>query len=271
MVTKRTLIQSNFTHPVTPSPQALMMPLWVGEILLWFRHLGVNDSFIIVFQCRLFDLRADREVACYSRNSLIFGINSVDFSISGKSMLSPCGLFSSSWPNLIAYLDFRSFIIRWRQRLYSTSLGHVEVSSFMRVIWTWESGNKSQSVAGWYGTGIGKLGLNNQGMSAVEALLSERIKQIFHLTHFPWSRSGLDIPPGSRSAAFNNASPDQCHLSKLWIMAIMSPPSAIGPSHAWQMCDYPQNIFVFPSCYFTLAFWGQKTRPIYRIPERILL
>ncbi|KAJ8307856.1 hypothetical protein KUTeg_014589 [Tegillarca granosa] len=33
-------------------------------------------------QCRLFDLRADREVNCYKKESIIFGCNSVDFSIS---------------------------------------------------------------------------------------------------------------------------------------------------------------------------------------------
>lgn len=37
-----------------------------------------------VFQCRLFDLRADKEVAVYAKESIIFGANSVDFSISGK-------------------------------------------------------------------------------------------------------------------------------------------------------------------------------------------
>lgn len=36
------------------------------------------------FQCRLFDLRADREVCCYKKESIIFGCNSVDFSLSGK-------------------------------------------------------------------------------------------------------------------------------------------------------------------------------------------
>ncbi|OWF49829.1 guanine nucleotide-binding protein subunit beta-5-like [Mizuhopecten yessoensis] len=34
--------------------------------------------------CRLFDLRADREVNCYKKDSLINGCNSVDFSISGR-------------------------------------------------------------------------------------------------------------------------------------------------------------------------------------------
>ena len=36
-----------------------------------------------IFQCRLFDLRADREANCYKKESIIFGCNSVDFSISG--------------------------------------------------------------------------------------------------------------------------------------------------------------------------------------------
>ncbi|KAL3866679.1 hypothetical protein ACJMK2_043960 [Sinanodonta woodiana] len=35
--------------------------------------------------CRLFDLRADREVNCYKKESIIFGCNAVDFSISGKA------------------------------------------------------------------------------------------------------------------------------------------------------------------------------------------
>lgn len=35
-------------------------------------------------QCRLYDLRADREVAIYSKESIIFGVSSVDFSLSGK-------------------------------------------------------------------------------------------------------------------------------------------------------------------------------------------
>ncbi|KPM08154.1 WD domain containing protein 3 [Sarcoptes scabiei] len=38
--------------------------------------------------CRLFDLRADREVAVYSKKSIIFGVNSVDFSISGRLLFA---------------------------------------------------------------------------------------------------------------------------------------------------------------------------------------
>ncbi|ELT87182.1 hypothetical protein CAPTEDRAFT_171720 [Capitella teleta] len=34
--------------------------------------------------CRLFDLRADCEVVCYKKDSIIFGCNSVDFSLSGR-------------------------------------------------------------------------------------------------------------------------------------------------------------------------------------------
>ncbi|KAA0192159.1 hypothetical protein HAZT_HAZT006811 [Hyalella azteca] len=35
--------------------------------------------------CRLFDLRADREVALYTKESIIFGVNAVDFSVSGEN------------------------------------------------------------------------------------------------------------------------------------------------------------------------------------------
>lgn len=40
----------------------------------------------LLFQCRLYDLRADREVAIYSKESIIFGASSVDFSLSGKKV-----------------------------------------------------------------------------------------------------------------------------------------------------------------------------------------
>ena len=35
-------------------------------------------------QCRFYDLRADREVAVYQKDSIIFGASTVDFSMSGK-------------------------------------------------------------------------------------------------------------------------------------------------------------------------------------------
>ncbi|XP_063225187.1 guanine nucleotide-binding protein subunit beta-5a isoform X1 [Bacillus rossius redtenbacheri] len=38
--------------------------------------------------CRLFDLRADKEVAMYSKESIIFGVNSVDFSVSGRLLFA---------------------------------------------------------------------------------------------------------------------------------------------------------------------------------------
>ena len=51
-------------------------------------------------QCRLFDLRADKEVAIYTKESIIFGANSVDFSVSGKVFLNyltlPCKFFFGS-------------------------------------------------------------------------------------------------------------------------------------------------------------------------------
>lgn len=45
---------------------------------------GVHASLLFAPQCRLYDLRADREVAIYSKESIIFGASSVDFSLSGK-------------------------------------------------------------------------------------------------------------------------------------------------------------------------------------------
>jgi WD40 repeat protein len=44
---------------------------------------GSDDS-----TCRLFDLRADKEVAVYNKESIIFGVNSVDFSISGRLLFA---------------------------------------------------------------------------------------------------------------------------------------------------------------------------------------
>nr|CAI5849765.1 unnamed protein product [Callosobruchus analis] len=38
--------------------------------------------------CRLFDLRADKEIAVYSKESIIFGANSVDFSVSGRLLFA---------------------------------------------------------------------------------------------------------------------------------------------------------------------------------------
>lgn len=35
-------------------------------------------------QCRLYDLRADREIAVYQKDSIIFGASTLDFSMSGK-------------------------------------------------------------------------------------------------------------------------------------------------------------------------------------------
>ncbi|EDW07944.1 guanine nucleotide-binding protein subunit beta-5 [Drosophila mojavensis] len=44
---------------------------------------GSDDS-----SCRLFDMRADREVAVFAKESIIFGVNSVDFSVSGRLLFA---------------------------------------------------------------------------------------------------------------------------------------------------------------------------------------
>ncbi|XP_014672249.1 PREDICTED: guanine nucleotide-binding protein subunit beta-5-like [Priapulus caudatus] len=38
--------------------------------------------------CCLYDLRADKEVNCYTKQSIIFGVNAVDFSVSGRLLFS---------------------------------------------------------------------------------------------------------------------------------------------------------------------------------------
>ena len=41
-----------------------------------------------LFISRLFDLRADREVAMYSKDAILFGVNAVDFSMSGRLLFA---------------------------------------------------------------------------------------------------------------------------------------------------------------------------------------
>uniref|UniRef100_A0A9J8DAL4 Guanine nucleotide binding protein (G protein), beta 5a n=2 Tax=Cyprinus carpio TaxID=7962 RepID=A0A9J8DAL4_CYPCA len=51
---------------------------------VWDMRTGQLSSGLFSLQCRLYDLRADREVAIYSKESIIFGASSVDFSLSGR-------------------------------------------------------------------------------------------------------------------------------------------------------------------------------------------
>lgn len=66
-------------------------------------NIIVNQTLTLrsLLQCRLYDLRADREVAIYSKESIIFGVSSVDFSLSGK---------------MCSYSYFNIFPIGWKQR-----------------------------------------------------------------------------------------------------------------------------------------------------------
>lgn len=49
----------------------------------------------------MFDLRADKEVAIYSKESIIFGVNSVDFSVSGNMLIIPKLKCGPLWLNKI--------------------------------------------------------------------------------------------------------------------------------------------------------------------------
>ena len=78
---------------------------WFGILILFYMfiliYLAVNKHWVsccnlmnIKFQqnlCRLFDLRADREVAVYSKDAILFGVNAVDFSVSGRLLFAGTG------------------------------------------------------------------------------------------------------------------------------------------------------------------------------------
>ena len=86
-----------FTLVVTPlSADQMMLPLVARMraytfIQKYMYHVDNNImlSHCLYFftQCRLFDRRADRQVASYERDSIIFGCNAVDLSLSGWWML----------------------------------------------------------------------------------------------------------------------------------------------------------------------------------------
>ena len=48
--------------------------------------------FALFLQCRLYDLRADHELAVYSKEHIIFGAASLDFSFSGEYSHQSVGL-----------------------------------------------------------------------------------------------------------------------------------------------------------------------------------
>lgn len=49
-----------------------------------YLSLYLVSGFLSLLQLRLFDLRADREMAVYGKSSVLFGASSIDFSLSGK-------------------------------------------------------------------------------------------------------------------------------------------------------------------------------------------
>ena len=67
-----------------------VMPLPLGVMtLLAGQHIYSNSYPILnLITSRLFDLRADAEVACYEKEAILFGINAVDFSVSGRLLFA---------------------------------------------------------------------------------------------------------------------------------------------------------------------------------------
>lgn len=75
-------------------------------------------------QCRLYDLRADREVAIYSKDSIIFGASSVDFSLSGKNFFQKLPQDCKTGPkrNPAPYKACSQLNFPWADRLSNLQL-----------------------------------------------------------------------------------------------------------------------------------------------------
>lgn len=92
-------------------------------------HFYSFISLVCFSQCRLYDLRADREVAIYSKESIIFGASSVDFSLSGQcchlhayTKQPECSLQSVDF--FFSLFDFsRQTAVWWIQRLHHQRVG----------------------------------------------------------------------------------------------------------------------------------------------------
>lgn len=86
---------------------------------------------MLLFQCRLFDLRADREVVCFKKDSIIFGCNAVDFSLSGKWLL----VHSFAQRSVLDVILLRSAPVWWVQRLCGECVGCSEGHSHFYALW----------------------------------------------------------------------------------------------------------------------------------------
>ena len=54
--------------------------------------------------CRLYDLRADREVCRYTKESILFGVNAIDFSLSGRILFAGYNDYAvNMWDTLRSY------------------------------------------------------------------------------------------------------------------------------------------------------------------------
>ena len=67
----------------------------------------------------MFDLRADAEVACYEKEAILFGINAVDFSVSGR-LLFAGSLEVSNWIASYKYANIMSGYNDYTVNLWDT-------------------------------------------------------------------------------------------------------------------------------------------------------
>ena len=75
------------TTELAPSLTSAVLLVFYGAVLGVSLIVPLIWFCLLCLQCRLFDLRADREVNCYKKESIIFGCNAVHFSVSGTYCL----------------------------------------------------------------------------------------------------------------------------------------------------------------------------------------
>ena len=81
-------------YPKENSITSIAVLFWIVKFLdknvifffkfsIFFFRTGSDDA-----SCRLYDLRADREVCRYTKESILFGVNAIDFSLSGRILFA---------------------------------------------------------------------------------------------------------------------------------------------------------------------------------------
>uniref|UniRef100_A0A669BQH7 Guanine nucleotide binding protein (G protein), beta 5b n=1 Tax=Oreochromis niloticus TaxID=8128 RepID=A0A669BQH7_ORENI len=97
--------------------------------------------------CRFYDLRADREVAVYQKDSIIFGASTCDFSLSGRLLFAGYNDYTINvWDVLkgtraTILFGHENRVSRVRVSPDGTALGSASWDSTLRVSWSFSTGS----------------------------------------------------------------------------------------------------------------------------------